>query len=361
MPAPAHELWPGSGCALLGVDANGWLEPTPAYWQHWLTRPELALVKESCRAETALHQRLQREPLRAVAGSEIAALADPDVAHNYRHFIGLRDAVQAAGTLQAWALALWRGGSVNVPPLFLDLVTQAIVQHLLDDTADAVLARAAELFFRPQRVTFEQGRVLAADSATLAEQAQTQGLGDIGRLLAKAQIAPTGLALPVLGTDNAAHYWAEATRAGWRSSLLLDLTQQLSADLGHGLQVKLAHANSGLKPLAALMQRWVRHLLGVEVTIEPIHRIDDPQWRWHLGLDAQASALLDDLYEGRAVDEERLSRLISLFRLTFANPHEMRRDVAGRPVYMALMAATDGQLRLKPQNLLLNLPLAATS
>ena len=109
------------------------------------------------------------------------------------------------------------------------------------------------------------------------------------------------------------------------------------------------------------MQLWVRHLLGVEVAIEPVQRIDDPQWRWHLGLDAQASALLNDLYEGHVVDDDRMARLISLFRLTFANPAEMRPDVAGRPVYMALMAAADGQLRLKPQNLLLNLPLACAS
>jgi hypothetical protein len=59
--------------------------------------------------------------------------------------------------------------------------------------------------------------------------------------------------------------------------------------------------------------------------------------------------------------EERLSRLISLFRLQFANPAEMRADVAGRPVYLGLMASATGQLRMKPQNLLLNLPLASRS
>ena len=154
---------------------------------------------------------------------------------------------------------------------------------------------------------------------------------------------------------------AEAAQSGTRSTFLLDLTHDIQLDLGHGLAFHMTAARSGQKALAAVLQRWVRHLLGVEVRIEPVQRIDDPQWRWHLGLDAQASTLLDDLYEGRDVDEERLSRLISLFRLTFANPHEMRRDVAGRPVYMALMAAADGQLRLKPQNLLLNLPLACAS
>ncbi len=357
----AQDLWPGSGCTLLRLDGDGRLCPTEAYWRHWLARPELALVPESCRAEIRLHRALQDMPLQGVTDAQLSAIADADVAANYRHFLSLRDAVQQLGSLQAWYLALFRGGPVQVPPLFVDLVTQAIVQHLLGDTADAMSARAAELFFRPQRITVEQGRVLAADSATLTEQAQTQGLGDIGRLLAQAKIATTGQDLAVLGPDNASRYWAEARRADFRSTLLLDLTQQLKTDVGHGLQFTMVHALSGLKPLAALLQRWVQHLLGVDVTIEAVHRIDDAQWRWHVGLDAEASALLNDLYEGHAVDDERRSRLISLFKLTFAKPAEMRRDVAGKPVYLGLMAAPEGLLRMKPQNLLLNLPLAAMS
>jgi hypothetical protein len=359
-------LWPGSGLATLDVAADGLLRPTPAYWRHWLQRPELALQEESCRAERALHKALLSMPLRPVPGPELRAIADPDVAHNYRHWLALRDAVQQAGSLQAWYLALFRAGPVTVPPLFVDLVAQAIVQHLLmaDETGvDALSARAAELFFRPQRVTFEQGRVLAADRDTLAEQSRTQGLGSIGALLAQAQIPATPLQPPVLGSDNAVRYWAEATaaRPELRSSLLLDLTQQLKTDVGHGLQFTMSNARSGLKPLALLLQRWVQHLLGVQVRIEPLERIDDPQWRWHVGLDAEASALLNDLYEGLPVDSERMGRLVSLFRLQFVNPAEMRADVAGRPVYLGLMAARDGQLRLKPQNLLLNLPLARTS
>lgn len=356
-----EDFWPGSGYAGLDVDDNGWLRPTPAYWRHWLARPELALVDESCAAEVSLHRALEHEPLRPVEATELEALADRDTAGNYVHFLGLRDAVQSAGTLQAWLLALWRSGAVTVPPLFLDLATQAIVRHLLDPHADALQLRAAELFFRPQRITFTQGRVLAADSATLDEAGPTQGLGELGRLLAQAQIPATSHGWPVLGSDNAARYRAEAARTEFRSRFALDLTHELSADMGHGVSFRLANARSGLAPLAALLQRWVVHLLGVEVKIEPIRRIDDAHWRWHVGLDAEASALLDDLYQGVAVDDERLGRLISLFRLTFAHAAEMRRDVAGKPVYLALMATAGGQLRLKPQNLLLNLPLAARS
>jgi hypothetical protein len=37
----------------------------------------------------------------------------------------------------------------------------------------------------------------------------------------------------------------------------------------------------------------------------------------------------------------------------------MRADVAGRPVWLGLMHNADQLLRCKPQNLLLNLPLAS--
>jgi hypothetical protein len=94
------------------------------------------------------------------------------------------------------------------------------------------------------------------------------------------------------------------------------------------------------------------------VHIQPLRKVDDAQWRWHLGLDAESSLLLDDLYRGQEVEPERLRRLVSLFRLDFDDAAEMRVDVAGRPVYLGLMGTADQILRLKPQNLLLNLPLA---
>ena len=51
--------------------------------------------------------------------------------------------------------------------------------------------------------------------------------------------------------------------------------------------------------------------------------------------------------------------MVSLFRLDFVNPQEMRADVAGKPVYLGLMMNADGVVKLKPQNLLINLPLRA--
>ena len=52
-----------------------------------------------------------------------------------------------------------------------------------------------------------------------------------------------------------------------------------------------------------------------------------------------------------------MKRLLSLFRLDFNDPSVMLREVAGRPVYLAMAMTEEGGLRLKPQNLLVNLPL----
>jgi hypothetical protein len=55
-----------------------------------------------------------------------------------------------------------------------------------------------------------------------------------------------------------------------------------------------------------------------------------------------------------------MRRILALFRMEFANPEEMRRDVAGRPVYLALSSDEDDVVKMKPQNLILNLPLSGS-
>jgi hypothetical protein len=61
------------------------------------------------------------------------------------------------------------------------------------------------------------------------------------------------------------------------------------------------------------------------------------------------------------VENGRLQRLLALFRMTFADPAAMRADIAGRPVYLALAMDEENVVRMKPQNLLTNLPLARPS
>jgi len=122
--------------------------------------------------------------------------------------------------------------------------------------------------------------------------------------------------------------------------------------------VSLNCGQPALTALCRVLERWIAHFLGVEVAIAPKREIDDRRWVWHVGLDAEASALLNDLYNRVDVEADRMGRLLCLFELTFADPAAMRPVIAGRPVYLAMAMDEASLLKLKPQNLLLNLPLA---
>lgn len=350
-------IWPSCGHDRLTRNARGWLSPTDDYWRLWLERPELALVEASCAAEQALHAALMRTPTRAVSPGELEAFDDDDARANHRLFLGFRDAVIAAGSLEAAYAGFFKAGAIQIPPLFLDLVVQALVCELLDGETDAWRWRAAELLFRRQRVRVQDGRVLSGDSEALDLLNETGGLGEVGRLLMQGGAAVPTTNVEVLGDDNAERYLRSRTGRG-RFNFVLDLTHEIQNELPHGLTLTMTRARSGLKALAAVLEKWVRHFHGVDVKIQPEARVEDPSWRWHLGLDVESTALLNDLYLGHEVEPERQQRLISLFRLSFEDPLHMRADVRGKPVYLGLAMSADGLLKLKPQNLLLNLPLA---
>ena len=342
-------------------NARGWLLPSDDYLRTFLARPELAPVPESCRAELALHAALVKTPSRPVAPGTLATLQDADAQGSYELFLRFRDGLLAAGTLEAYYLSLFRPAlsnapvGIDIPPLFIDLLVEAIMRNLLADCGDAFEVRAADLLHRSQRISIQDGQVLSGDRETLDMLSETGGLGDIGRFLLDAKAPLQDINMQVLGDDNAADFFQQAGR----HHFLLDLTHEVTNDLSHGLIFRMTRARSGLKALSNVLQKWVQHFLGVAVTIRPLQKIEDEAWRWHVGLDAEATKLLNDLYEGHEVDEARLKRLVSLFRLDFVNPQEMRADVAGKPVYLGLMMNADGVVRLKPQNLLINLPLRA--
>ena len=352
-----QEPWPSIQPQALAQDAQGRLVPTDDWWRALLQRPELAPVDESCAAERRLHGRLTGTPTLAVTSADLQRLADADARENYQVFLRFRDRVLRAGTLEAAYLSLFGGGGVDVPPLFVDLLAQCLLRHQLGDCEDALQWRAAQMLFRPQRCTRVDDRLLAGDLQRLDLLNETAGFGDLGRLMAQAGVPRRAASLKVLTPDHAAEYFAQAEQHGF----LLDLTLEIERDLGHGLEFRMTHAHSGLKALARVLERWVAHLLGAKVAIQPLPRIDDEHWRWHVGLDAVASALLNDLYEGREIGPQRLQGLTGLFKLEFESPTLMRADVAGRPVYLAMAMDAQGSMRLKPQNLLLNLPLADRS
>ncbi len=332
-----------------------WLEAGDDFFRPLLTLPQLALVDESCADERRLHQRLVAEPTRSISGAEIDALADGDARENYAVFLAVRDAIVAAGSLEAYYLRLVRGGPITVPPPFIDAVVAAIVARLVDDCG-AIERRAAQLLHRAQRVALRDGRVLCADRDSADRASATLPPFDIVRqLVAPASDAAAGL--PVLGTSNVREFDAARDPFGF----VLDLSHEIANDLGHGLSFTMARSDSGMSALARVLERWIAHFLDVRTTIRPLQRIDDPAWRWHVGLDAESTAILNDLYRGESPDADRLQRLLGLFRLDFVDALEMRTDVAGKPVYLGLAMSAEQTLKLKPQNLLLNLPLSASA
>src|SRR6476659_10407723 len=338
------------------LENERWLAPVDAFFRPMLARAELAPVAESCADERRLHERLVAAPMTAVDAGAIAAIADKDARENYAVFLAFRDAVVASGSLEAYYLRLVRGGPIAVPPAFIDAVVAAIVARLVDGRASAIERRAAQLLHRTQRVAIRDGRILCADrDAADRASATSSGLDLVRDLIAGA--GDDRSALPVLGASNAREFDAAADPFAF----VLDLSHEIANDLGHGLSFTMARSDSGMTALARVLERWIAHFLDVATTIRPVARIDDPAWRWHVGLDAEATALLNDLYRGDAPDADRLQRLIGLFRLDFADPLEMRADVAGKPVYLGLAMNAEQTLKLKPQNLLINLPLAAAA
>jgi len=89
-----------------------------------------------------------------------------------------------------------------------------------------------------------------------------------------------------------------------------------------------------------------------------LRAIEDSAWAWHIGLDSESTAMLNGLWRGEEIEPGTLRRMLALFRLDFEDHAAMRADIAGKPVYMALSMNENGGCAMKPQNLLLNLPLA---
>jgi hypothetical protein len=221
-------------------------------------------------------------------------------------------------------------------------ITQVLLRHVLGAGATALEARAAEMLFRTQKISvLEDGAVMAADDETVERHALSGGFGTIGELLKEGGVPLRSVDLDVLVPDNADVYW--------QRSDYFDLVLSLN------------HGQPSLDALCRVLERWIAHFLKLDVRIQTDREIVDEHWVWHVGLDAQASAILNDLYTGAEVDDDRKQRLMCLFKLVFVNPTDMLASVAGRPVYLAMAMDEQGRLKLKPQNLLLNLPLARRS
>jgi hypothetical protein len=292
-------------------------------------------VEESGPIERELHAALMAEPRLRVTEKELNALEDRDVQDNYRQLLRFRDRLLAAGTVEGAYMTLFKG-AVDVPPMFIDQLAHVILRNLLDGSDDPLRLRAAELFFREQKATIKEGHALLADLETVEMHASGHRYGSIGRLIVEAQGELGAADLDVLDRANAALYWERESK--------------------HDTVVSFTYGRAALDAFARVIEAWVRHFLAVGVSVKPIRQIEEPRWAWHVGLDAESTAILNELWAGNELDAGRMRNILALFALRFQDPAAMRGDIAGRDVYLAL-SAEDGVVRMKPQNLLLNLPL----
>jgi hypothetical protein len=336
----AQDFWRSSGFHLLERNGAGRLRVTDDFLRAYLLRPELRPVEESGPGEIALHDRLLDEPRRPVATAELEAVEDEDARANLQVWLDFRARLLAADSLEACYRGLF-DADVRTPPLFIDQLVQIILRNVLDGVDDPLEARAAELCYREQKASVDEGRILLADLETVEMHASGGAYGSLGRLIVEAQTPVKAVNLDVLDADNGALYWLRDQR--------------------HDLVISLNYGRAGIAALGRVITRWVRHFSGVEVTVTPLRQIQDASWTWHIGLDAQATSVLNELWRGEEVEAGRLARLLALFRMDFADPACVRPDVAGKPVYLALAMDEGNVVRMKPQNLLLNLPLAAPS
>ena len=266
-----------------------------------------------------------------VAASDIAAIADADARENWQMLIAFRDHLLRHKTLESAYVDLVRHGVGKTPPLFVNQLVHVILRNALDGVEDARVLRAAELFFRTQRVTQHEGSLLAADEETVGggSPSPVSPLVSMLGLPAQAEI-------DILNDDNAGSYWERSDRF----DMALDLTG----------------GRQGLVALAEAMRLWIAHLLGLTVTIEPLTELRDAPLTWYVGLDADATRIGDMMWNGEELDEVSQARVVGLFRLTFRDASVMLDKVKGEPAYLILAMNADKLIRLKPQNLVTGLP-----
>jgi hypothetical protein len=325
------DFWLSCGHHLTDRDSGGGLLITDEFLKAYLARPELSPPPEACIVENGLHSAVLAEPRRSIGAEEIAMIADADARENWKLMVAFRNHLLRHKTLEAAYLDLVRKGVGNTPPLFLSQLVHVILRNALDGCDDPFVIRAAELFFRPQRVTTHEGALLAADEEKIAGT----GAMPLSPLVSMLGI-PAGAEIDVLADDNARGYWD-------RSDLF-----DMALDLTVGRR--------GAAALGTAIARWVQHMLSVDVSVEPLSEMRDVPLTWYVGLDAEGTRIGDALWKGDELDETTQSRVVALYRLTFGTSGPTAAPGEDAAVYLILAITSAKVLRMKPQNLLIGLP-----
>jgi hypothetical protein len=327
-----NDFWLSSGHHLLDRDEGGGLVVTDDSLRAYLARPEMVLPADACAAERAIYDALMDDPRTPISPEDIDAIADEDARENWQLLIAFRDYLLSQRTIESAYAELVRSGTGSVPPLFINQLVHLILRNALDEVDDPCVLRAAELFFRTQRVALHEGALIAADEETI---------GGMHALPVSPLVSMLGIPaeanVDVINDENADAYWERSDRF----DMAIDLTA----------------GGDGLDALAEAMRCWIAHVLGIDVVIEAIKELNDVDLSWYVGLDAEGTRIGNMLWKGEYIDEATKARVIGLFRLDFDDPSFMIDQVKGDPVYLILAMTADKTIRMKPQNLVAGLPI----
>lgn len=332
-----NDFWKSAGMHLVEVGDKGWLTVTPDFLRAYYTRPEVHPIDTSCAEETKLFEDLMADPFLDVPEERLKRIADEDAAYNYKVVLDFREHLTEAGTIEGTYLKMMRAQKLNVPPVFIDQMVHLITRNILKDCDDPIRLRAGEIFFREQSVSTDDGRVMLADEEIVSMHATTGGLGSLGQLLVDSETPLRKVELDVLDEDNKEIYWPRSDR--------------------FDTVIDFRFTQPALDAFARVIEAWVRHFLKLEVRVEPRQSVKDEHWTWHIGLDKESTRILNTLYEGKDLAEGDSELLISLFRMWVADENAVIEAVRGKPIYLGLAMTGEKIVKMKPQNLLLNMPL----
>ncbi len=322
---------------LLEVNGDGWLSVTPDFLRAYYTRPEVHPVETSCENEKKLFDDLMADPYLEVGKDRLVKLEDQDTAYNYEAVLGFRAHLLETGTIEGAYLKMMRSGAADIPPVFIDQLVHLILRNMLNNCDDPIRLRAAEIFFREQNVSTDDGRVMLADEEIVSMHSTTGGLGSLGQLLADSETPLRKVELDVLDEENKDAYWERSER--------------------FDMVIDFRFTQPPLDAFARVLEAWMAHFLNLKVRVEPRQSIKDEHWSWHIGLDKESNRILNTLYEGKELPESDGELLIALFRMWVEDDAVLIDTMRGKPIYLGLAMTSEKTVRMKPQNLLTNMPL----
>ncbi len=194
--------------------------------------------------------------------------------------------------------------------------------------------RAAECFYRPQRLSFHEGRALLADAETIETHEHDRTHSPLLSMLG----GPAVSELEVLNDVNAGTYRARSDA----HDLVLDITDLAGArrdEQGHDALDRAPH----------------RH----HHRVYPRRAFEGHDFGWFLSLDQDGTALANKVWRGEALEDEEVSRVLGLFTFTLPDHPRLEAAKRGAAGFAVLGSSADRFVRIKPQNLIAGLPLAA--